>query len=154
VYLYVDLFELLDVGEFESDFSPAGEAVIHPTLMLRSIFYGLTHGVVSGHKLAAMCKFDARFMILCGEQSPDRRTFDRFLARHAPRIEALFAKVVQLAQKMGLVSLGRVAIDGSQIKANTSKNRQCRGRSKGAEKFPQFGCPSGIKREKRVSVCL
>ena len=123
VYLYVDLFELLDVVEFESDYSPAGEAAIHPTLMLRSIFYGLTHGIASGHKLAAMCKYDARFMILCGEQSPDRRTFDRFLTRHVSRIEALFAKVVQLAQKMGLVSLGRVAIDGSHFKANTSKNK-------------------------------
>jgi hypothetical protein len=36
----------------------------------------------------------------------------------------LFAKVVKLAQKMDLVSLGRVAIDGSRFKVNTSQYRK------------------------------
>ena len=35
----------------------------------------------------------------------------------------LFVKVVRLAQKMGLVKLGTVALDGTKIKANASKHK-------------------------------
>lgn len=123
VFLYIDLFGSMDLEKFERGYALTGERPIDPELMLRTLFYGLTHGVVSGHKLAAACQFDARFRVLSGDQKPDRRTFDRFLDRHGDAISALFADIVRLAQKMGLVSLGRVAIDGSHFKANTSKHK-------------------------------
>lgn len=91
--------------------------------MIRTIFYGLAHGVVSGRKLAEACRGEVRYIVLSGEQRPDFRTFHRFVERHHERMGDLFAQVVRLAQKMGLVSLGRVAIDGSRIKGNTSKHK-------------------------------
>jgi transposase len=123
VHLYLDLFEALDLDDFAMDYSSQGEAAIHPELMLRTIVYGLTHGVVSGRKLAQACKFDSRFLVLSGEQMPDARTFQRFLDRHEKRIPALFGNVVKLAQGMGLVKLGTIAIDGSKFKANTSRHK-------------------------------
>lgn len=123
VHLYLDLFEALDLEDFAMDYSSQGEAAIHPELMLRTIVYGLTHGVVSGRKLAQACKFDSRFLVLSGEQMPDARTFQRFLDRHEKRIPALFAQIVKLAQGMGLVKLGAIAIDGSKFKANTSRHK-------------------------------
>lgn len=123
VYLYIDLFAVMDFSRFECGYALTGERPISPQIMLRTIFYGLTHGVVSGHKLAAACQFDARFRVLSGDQKPDRRTFDRFFDRHGEAINAFFVDIVRLAQKMGLVSLGRVAIDGSHFKANTSKHK-------------------------------
>lgn len=123
VYLYCDLFEHLDLEDFTADYSSQGEAAVHPELMLRTIIYGLTHGIVSGRKLATACRFDTRFLILSGEQMPDARTFQRFIDRHETRLTALFTQVVRLAQKMGLVKLGQVAIDGSKFKANTSRNK-------------------------------
>ena len=50
-------------------------------------------------------------------------TFHRFIRRHERRMPVLFAQVVQLAMKMGLAKLGRIAIDGSRMKANTSKHK-------------------------------
>lgn len=91
--------------------------------MIRTIFYGLAHGIVSGRKLAEACRNEVRYMVLSGEQRPDFRTFHRFVERHHERLLALFAQVVQLAQNMGLVSLGRIAIDGSRMKANTSRHK-------------------------------
>jgi transposase len=123
VNLYLDLFEALDLEDFTMDYSSQGEAAIHPELMLRTIVYGLTHGVVSGRKLAQACKYDSRFLVLSGEQMPDARTFQRFLDRHEKRIPALFGQVVSLARGMGLVKLGTIAIDGSKFKANTSRHK-------------------------------
>lgn len=123
VWLYVDLFDHLDLEDFDSDYVSQGKEGIEPKLILRSMFYGLTHGVVSGRKLGEVCCHDARYLVLSGEQRPTARTFQRFLVRHAARIDALFVQVVKLAQGMGLVRLGRVAFDGSRFKANTSKHK-------------------------------
>lgn len=90
--------------------------------MLRTLFYGLTHGVVSGRKLAEVCRNDNRFIVLSGNLQPDRRTLDRFIRRHQERFSELFVQVVRLAQKMDLVSLGRVALDGSKFKAAANQD--------------------------------
>ena len=123
VNLYLDLFDALDLDEFVMDYQTCGQNAVHPELMLRTIVYGLTHGIVSGRKLATACRFDNRFLVLSGEQMPDARTFQRFLIRHAERIPGLFVQVVQLAKEMGLVKLGTIAVDGSKFKANTSRNK-------------------------------
>lgn len=123
VWLYVDLFERINIETFYADYVSQGQPGIDPRLMIRTIFYGLTHGIVSGRKLAEACRNEVRYMVLSGEQRPDFRTFHRFVERHHDRLLALFAQVVRLAQNMGLVSLGRIAIDGSRMKANTSKHK-------------------------------
>lgn len=123
VWLYVDLFNHLDLEDFDSDYVSQGKEGIEPKLMLRSIFYGLTHGMVSGRKLGEACRSDVRYLVLSGEQRPTSRTFQRFVLRHAARLDTLFVQVVKLAQGIGLVKLGRIAIDGSRFKANTSKHR-------------------------------
>lgn len=122
-WLYIDLFEELDLREFSTDYSKQGEEAVHPELMLRTIFYGLTHGVVSGRKLEEACHFDNRYIVLSGNQRPSYRTFYRFLIRHEERLNHLFVQVVRLAQQMGLASLGKVAIDGSRFKASTSRSK-------------------------------
>ena len=122
-WLYIDLFDTLDLSAFSGDYAPRGEEPLHPVLILRTLFYGLTHGIVTGRKLEDACRFDNRFIVLSGDQKPSYRTFYRFLIRHQERLNELFVQVVRLAQKMGLASLGRVAIDGSRFKANTSRHK-------------------------------
>ena len=123
VWLFVDLFDQLSLAEFEADYSTQGEEAHEPRLILRTIFYGLTHGLASGRKLEDACRYDGRYMVLSGGNNPSYRTFARFVRRHESRLEGLFRQVVRLAQKAGLVSLGKVAIDGSRFKANTSKHK-------------------------------
>ena len=122
-WLYIDLFDRLDLAAFLNDYVSQGSPGIDPKLMLRTIFYGLAHGIASGKKLAEVCRSDVRYLVLSGDQRPDVRTFHRFLERHHERIEALFVQVVRLAQKMDLVSLGRIALDGSRLKGNTSRHK-------------------------------
>lgn len=123
VWLYIDLFDQLNLEEFYWNYSTQGQEGHDPKLILRTIFYGLTHGMVSGRKLADACVFDSRYIVLSGENHPSYRAFSRFVDRHSERLESLFVEVVRLAHKMGLVSLGRIAIDGSKFKAHTSKHR-------------------------------
>jgi transposase len=121
VWLYIDLFEQLDLLDFDSSYSSQGQISKDPKLMLRTIFFALTHGINSGRKLADVCRNDNRYIVLSGQTFPDRRTFDRFINRHEAAIERLFSMIVRLAQKMGLVTLGRVAIDGTKFRAYAGK---------------------------------
>lgn len=123
VWLYCDLFDQISLDLFCADYSSQGEEGLDPTLMLRTIFYGLTHGAVSGRKLEAACRFDARYMVLAGAHKPNFRTFHRFLVRHEARLGGLFGQVVRLAMEMNLVRLGKLAIDGTRIRAYTSQQR-------------------------------
>lgn len=122
VWLYIDLFDDLDLSDFDSSYVSQGQSAKEPKLMLRTLFYALTHGIVSGRKLQDACRNDNRYVVLSGHTTPDRRTFDRFIKKHKPAFSALFTQIVHLAQEMGLVNLGRVAIDGSKFKAFAGKN--------------------------------
>jgi transposase len=123
VFLYNDLFDNLNLEEFYYSYSPQGQDSVDPKLMLRTIFYGLTHGICSGRKLETAVKFDARYMVLCGDFRPSYRTFHRFLRRHELQVENLFVEVVRLAQAMKLVGLGNLAIDGTRMKGYTSRHQ-------------------------------
>jgi len=124
IWLYIDLFENLDLSDFRENYRGQGQVAKEPGMLLRTIFYGLTHGVVSGRKLEEVCRNDNRFIVLSGDTRPDKRTLHRFILRHKDLMPKLFVKVVRLAAKMDLISLGRVAIDGSRFKGNTSSNKR------------------------------
>src|SRR5690606_32193482 len=54
---------------------------------------------------------------------PDHRTINDFRRRHLSALGGLFGQVLRLCQRAGLVKLGHVALDGTNIKANASKHK-------------------------------
>ncbi len=56
-------------------------------------------------------------------QRPDFRTISDFRKRHSEALRGLFVQVLWLCREAGLVKLGHVALDGTKIKANTSKHK-------------------------------
>jgi hypothetical protein len=56
-------------------------------------------------------------------QKPDHDTVNEFRRRHLQAIEGLFAQVLELCARAGLVKLGHVALDGTKIQANASKHK-------------------------------
>ena len=119
VWLYIELFEGLDLSNFEKVYAGEGQVPIDPVLILRTMFYGLTHRVVSNRELTRSCRYDNRYIVLSGNTRPDRRTIDRFLIRHRKNISKLFVQIVDIAKEMNMVKLGKIAIDGSRFKGNT-----------------------------------
>ena len=66
---------------------------------------------------------DLAFRMLGAGNFPKHRTIRDFRALHLLELSDLFVQVVKLAQEMGLVKLGTVAIDGTKIKANASRHK-------------------------------
>src|SRR5450756_1677043 len=62
-------------------------------------------------------------MFLAGQARPDHKTIAEFRRRHLATFEGLFLEALRLCQAAGLAKLGRVAIDGTKLKANASKHK-------------------------------
>src|SRR3989442_11405404 len=95
----------------------------HPRLMLKVLLYGYATGTRSSRKLEERLGSDVGFMFLAGQARPDHKTIAEFRRRHLATFEGLFLDALRLCQAAGLAKLGRVAIDGTKVKANASKHK-------------------------------
>jgi hypothetical protein len=93
-------------------------------MLLKLWLYAATQGVYSGREAARKIPRDLGFRYLAGEGPyPDFRTLNRFRIRHREDFAVVLVQVVKLAQWSGLVKLGVVVVDGSKIRANTSRHK-------------------------------
>ena len=119
-----DLVEGLDLRPFlAAHDEPRGMPPYHPALMLKVLLYGYASGVTSSRRLEARLAADVGFMYLAGQARPDHKTISSFRRRHLAAFGALFTQVLVLCQRAGLVKLGRVALDGTKVKANASRHK-------------------------------
>ena len=114
----------LDLAPFYDDYSEArGAPPYDPRLMLKVLVYGYSNGVTSSRELERRCQHDVAFMFLTARAAPDFVAIARFRKRHLKAFTALFTQVLGLCAQAGLVSLGRVALDGSKVRASASRHR-------------------------------
>ena len=92
-------------------------------MMTKVLVYGYCVGVFSSRRLEKRLSEDIAFRVLGAGNEPDFRTLSEFRRIHLKALEGLFVQVLQLALKLGTMKLGRVAIDGTKIKANASKHK-------------------------------
>ncbi len=116
--------EVLDLSPFLASYTEArGFPPYDPRLMLKILIYGYTTGVRSSRKIEARCHEDVAFRFLSGNAAPDFRSIARFRKRHLSALEGLFLQALTLCQEAGMVRMGRVALDGTKVKANASRHK-------------------------------
>jgi transposase len=116
--------EVLDLSAFFASYTEArGFPPYHPRLMLKLLLYGYTSGVRSSRKIETRCHDDVAFRYLAANTAPDFRSIARFRRRHLAGLEALFLQALTLCQEAGMVKMGRVALDGTKVKANASRHK-------------------------------
>jgi len=126
VFFLLDLAGELDLEEIHAVYrqkDPRGEKAYEPRMMVVLLLYAYCVGVPSSRKIEKACWEDAAFRVLTGNQQPDHSRISDFRRRHLDALSGLFVQVLRLCQKAGLVTLGRVALDGTKVKANASKHK-------------------------------
>jgi len=114
----------LDLGPIYDDYTDVrGGPPYDPRLMVKVLIYGYSHGITSSRALERRCHDDVAFGFLTAQQAPDFVAISRFRTRHAEAFKELFTQSLALCAQAGLVSLGRVALDGSKIRASASRHR-------------------------------
>lgn len=123
VHVFTEVTEQLDVSCLNSDFKGMGQHPYHPRMLLRLLMWGMVNRVVSTRRIEVLCGRDISFIYLAGKQKPDFRTLARFRRRNAALIEALFKQTVLLCARLDMLNLGHLALDGTKLKANSSKHK-------------------------------
>lgn len=116
--------EVLDLGPVLAGYTEKrGYPPYDPRLMVRLLIYGYTTGVRSSRAIERRLAGDVAFRFLAAGQAPDFRSIARFRRRHLDALAGLFTQSLHLAQKLGMVKLGRVALVGTKLEAGASKPR-------------------------------
>jgi transposase len=119
-----DVVDSLDLSEVEDAYTEErGYPPYHPAMMVKVLLYGYCTGTHSSRRLAALIVDNVACRYLAAGNEPDFRTLNEFRRRHGDALGVVFVAVLLLCQKAGLVKLGRVAIDGTKVKANASKHK-------------------------------
>lgn len=116
--------EVLDLSPFLASYTEVrGYPPYDPRLMLKILLYGYTTGVRSSRKIEIRCQDDVAFRFLSANAAPDFRSIARFRKRHLAALEALFTEALLLCRAAGMVRMGRVALDGTKVRANASRHK-------------------------------
>lgn len=121
-----EVAEELDLSAIYADYESRdgrGLAAYHPQLLTRLLLYGYCTGITSSRRIEQATHDDIAFRYLAADQHPDHDTIAHFRQQHLAALSGLFVQALRLCQKAGLVKLGVVAIDGSKMLANASRDR-------------------------------
>jgi transposase len=125
VYFVNDVIDQLDLSKIESVYErdDRGQPPYNPQMMTKILVYAYCIGVFSSRKIQKRLFEDVAFRVLAAGNQPDFRTISDFRKIHLDSLQDLFEQVLKLALKAGAIKLGRVALDGSKVKANASKHK-------------------------------
>jgi len=100
-----------------------GRAAYEPSMMVALLLYCWSRGVRSSRRMQRACVEDVACRVIAAHQQPDHATIARFIERHETALADLFGEVLGLCADAGLASVGVIAIDGTKVAANASRDR-------------------------------
>jgi transposase len=124
-YFVSDLIDQLDLSAITAGYEDdeRGYPPYHPVMLTKVLVYAYSVGVFSSRRIQRRLSEDVAFRVLAAGNEPDFRTIADFRKRHLPALQGFFEQVLRLARELGAPRVGRVALDGSKVKANASKHK-------------------------------
>src|SRR6266436_950559 len=126
VYFVSDVVDQLDLSGMYAVYEKEkrGQPPYDPRLMTKLLVYGYCTGVFSSRRVQKRLQEDIPFKVLAAGNEPDFfRTISDFRKIHIETLQNLFEQVLAMALECGAIKLGRVALDGTKMKANASKHK-------------------------------
>ena len=124
-YFVSDVVEQLDLTPMHAEYGEErrGQPPYDPRMMTKLLVYGYCVGVYSSRKIQLRLQEDVAFRVLAAGNAPDFRTISDFRKIHLKTLSGFFEEVLKMVLEAGAMKLGRVALDGTKIKANASKHK-------------------------------
>ena len=115
----------LDLSGFDARYQndASGTSAYAPALLLKAILFGYSRGLVSSRAIERACRENVIFMALTRDAAPHFTTLAAFVSHSGGQIPALFAQVLYLCDRQGLIGRDLFAIDGVKLPSNASKAR-------------------------------
>jgi transposase len=124
VWTVLGAVEQMDLAAFYGAYRANGQgrAAYDPRVMLSLLLYAYATGVSSSRQIERCCEVDVAFKVITAMKVPDHSTVAEFRRRHQDAIAGVFVQVLALCAEAGLVRVGVIAIDGTKIAANASRD--------------------------------
>jgi transposase len=121
-----ELVGRLDLGLYHAQIEAvqghAGRDHTDPQLLISLWLYAYSRGISSARAVARQCEFEPGFQWLCGLHAISHRTLSGFRSENKEALDDLFVQVLGMLSAEGLITLERVTLDGTKIKANAGGN--------------------------------
>ena len=123
-WFVIEAVAQMDLGAFYAAYRADGHgrAAYEPSVMVALILFAFATNVQSSRGIERHCRQDVAYRVITGNLIPDHATIARFICRHEQALAELFTEVLELCDQAGLVRSGAVAIDGTKLHANASRD--------------------------------
>jgi transposase len=125
IYFVSDVIDNVDLTAMDAVYGEEqrGQPPYDPRMMTKVLVYGYCVGVFSSRRIQLRLSEDIGLRVLAAGNAPNFRTISDFRKIHLGTLEGLFEEVLKIALEAGAIKLGRVALDGTKVKANASKHK-------------------------------
>jgi transposase len=119
------LIDEIDLSVFDTHYcnDETGATAHDPAMLLRAVLLGYSQGLVSSRAIERACRDNVLFIAITGDAKPHFTTIAAFVSRSRDAIAAVFAQVLTILDKEGLIGREMFAIDGVKLPSNASKHR-------------------------------
>jgi transposase len=123
-WFVLDAVAAMDLAAFYAAYREDGRSrpALEPSMMVTLLLYAYCCGVRSARAIERACEVDVAYRVIAAHTKPDHATIARFVERHEQALAGLFGAVLGLCAQAGLAQVGIVAIDGTKIAANASRD--------------------------------
>jgi len=120
----VDAVEEMNLDGFYAVYRADGHGrpAYEPRMMVALVLYAYCRGVRSSRAIERACFEDVAFRVIAVNEQPDHATIARFRVRFEDALAGLFSEVLRLCAEEGMASVGVVAVDGTKLGANASRD--------------------------------
>jgi len=121
-----ELVGRLDLGRYYADIAAvegrAGREHTDPQVLISLWLYAYSRGISSAREMARRCEYEPAFQWLCGLEPINYHTLSDFRSEQKAALDDLFVQVLGMLSAEGLITMERVTLDGTKIKANAGGN--------------------------------
>jgi transposase len=125
----VKLIDELDLTKLYQNYGNQGAESYDPKIMMAIWFLAFCEGIVSSRKIENLCKKHMDFIYISGNLRPDHSTLCRFMQRNMELWPGYFQEIVKLGKNKKISDFKEIMIDGTKIRAKSSKKKSKREKS-------------------------
>jgi transposase len=113
----------LDLAPFRARYKndDEGAPAYDPAVLLKIILLAYSRGIVSSRRIEAACRENVLFIAVSGDSQPNFTTLAAFVSDLGDLTARLFAQVLTICDRQGLIGREMFAIDGVKLPSNASK---------------------------------
>ena len=107
------------IARYDND--QRGASAYSPAVLLKIVLLAYSRGIVGSRRIEAACRENVLFIALSGDSQPHFTTLAAFVSNLSDTAAKLFAQVLSICDREGLIGREMFAIDGVKLPSNASK---------------------------------